>query len=452
LKRLKRYASGESVATSAVPAATPARRSYLWPVVGGGVVVLLLLALLVSLTVTAPTEAIDSIAVLPFDNRSGQADLEYLSDGIAEAVTNRLSQLSALDKVISSSSVRAYKGQSVKAQAVADELGVRAVVMGNLTQLEGSVRINVQLIDGRDNSTLWGETYTRPRSAVYEMEEYLSKEIADALGIELSGEEGERLSKRYTDNNDAHEAYLKGRAEFAKRVERLEGKRNSIQHFEKAIEEDPDYPLPYVALARTYWSLAQSDGVIPYKEALPKMEELAMKALELDSRLAEAHSMLATVKRSYYWDWQGAEKEYELALELDPGSSQAHIDYSWFLTWTGRHDEAITWSKRGMQLDPLRSQFQHGHHFYLAGLYPEALEEFLSYPSTPRNQKDLQRLYVAQGKYPEAVAAFEERLRLQGSEEDAAGLSEAYEMSGKQGYWRWMLDYELERSLFRPDS
>ena len=188
LKRLKRDSSGESV-SAAVPAATPAKRSYLWPVVGGGVVVLLLLALLLPLTVTVPTEVIDSIAVLPFENRSGDPELEYLSDGIAEGIINRLSQLSGLNKVISSASLRGYKGKEVNPQTVTQEVDVRAVVIGSLTQLGENIRINVELIDGENNSTVWGETYTRPRSAVYELEETLSKEIADALGIQLSGEE-----------------------------------------------------------------------------------------------------------------------------------------------------------------------------------------------------------------------------------------------------------------------
>jgi len=207
LKRLKRDTSGESV-SAAVPAATPAKRSYLWPVVAGGVVVLVILALALfwPSTVTAPGESIDSIAILPFENRSGDPELDYLSDGIAEGIINRLSQLSGLNKVISSASLRGYKGKEVNPQTVTQEVDVRAVVIGSMTQLGENIRINVELIDGENNNTLWGETYTRPRSALYEIEETLSKEIADALGIQLTGEEREQLSKRYTENSEAHEA------------------------------------------------------------------------------------------------------------------------------------------------------------------------------------------------------------------------------------------------------
>ena len=219
------------------------------------VTVLSLLALLLPLTVTAPTEAIDSIAVLPIENLSGDPDLEYVSDGITQGIINRLSQLSGLNKVISSSSVMGYKGKRVDARTVTQEVEVRAVVMATMSSQGDNIRINVELVDGEDNSTLWGETYTRPRSAIYEIEETLSKEIADALGIQLSGEEGKRLIKRHTENNQAHEAYLKGRAEQGKVA--AEGSRKAIQYFEEATAKDSNYALAYAASSRSYYTLAQ---------------------------------------------------------------------------------------------------------------------------------------------------------------------------------------------------
>ena len=182
LKRLKRDTSGESAVSAATPVATPAKRPYLWPViVGGPGIILLLLAVFWPLTTAPPEEAIDSIAVLPFENRSGDPELDYVSDGIAEGIINRLSQLPGLNKVIASASLRGYKGKEVNPQTVTQEVDVRAVVIGSMAQLGENIRINVELIDGENNSTLWGETYTRPRSALYEIEETLSKEIADAL-------------------------------------------------------------------------------------------------------------------------------------------------------------------------------------------------------------------------------------------------------------------------------
>ena len=178
LKRLKRDTSGESVATAAVPAAIPAKRIYFWPGVGGGVVlaVLLLLALFWPFT-AAPAEAIDSIAILPFENRSGDPELEYVSDGLAEGIISRLSQLSELEKVISSTSMRRYKDLDVDAGTVAQEVDVGAVVTGNMTSQGENLRIYVKLVDVQNNSTLWGKTYTRPRSALYEMEESSARRL-----------------------------------------------------------------------------------------------------------------------------------------------------------------------------------------------------------------------------------------------------------------------------------
>jgi len=449
LMRLKRDTSGESVATAAVPAATPAKRSYLWPVVGGGVVVLLLLALLLPLTVTAPAEAIDSIAILPFENRSGDPELEYVSDGIAEGIINRLSQLPSLNKVIASSSVRGYKGRTVDAATVAQEVDVRAVVMGSMVQLGENIRINVELIDGENNSTLWGETYTRPRSAVYELEETLSKEIADALGIQLTGDEGERLTKRYTENNEAHEAYLKGKFERANST--VESLQKALQHFEEAIEKDPNYAPAYVGLADAYYYLGWIRNVMPLEEAMPRMEDLAMKALEIDDRLAEAHAALGRVRNVYYRDWEGAEKEFKLAIELDPSSSNANNYYGRFLGRMGRFEEAIPLVKRAQQLDPLflGRRISAAQLFTLARRYEEAIEELeMALAANPNFQRAYEMfpvIYERQGLYEEAIVAYQKIL----SEEELTGLADAYQTSGKEGYWKWWLNSWTERAKQR---
>ncbi len=451
LKRLKRDTSGESVATTAVPAAaTPAKRSYFWPAVAGGAVVavVLLLALFLPLTVTAPTEAIDSIAILPFENRSGDPELDYVSDGIAEGITQRLSQLPSLDKVISSSSVRRYKGKEVDAQTVTREVDVRAVVLGNMVLSGENIRISVELVDGVDSNILWGDTYTRPRSQLYEIEEYLSKEIADALGIQLTGEEGERLTKRYTENSEAQEAYLKGQFERAKSTP--EGTQKAIQHFEEAIQKDPNYAPAYAAMAGSY-QLLRVFSVMPSKEALPKMEEMALKALEIDDTFAEAHAVLGHVRDNYYWDWEGAEKELKLALELDPNSAPAHNSYGRFLGGRGRFEEAIPLLKRAQQLDPLDLGFRvsAAQLFSAAHRYDEAIEELETAlavnPNFQRPYDYFPEVYERQGLYESAITAYQKIL----TEEEIAGLEDAYQTLGKEGYWGWMLDYFTEMAKQR---
>ena len=450
LKRLKRDTSGESVATTAVPAATPAKRSYWWPVLGGGVVVLLLLALLLPLTVTAPAEAIDSIAVLPIENQSGDPDLEYVSDGITQGIINRLSQLSGLNKVISSSSVMGYKGKRVDAKTVTQEVEVRAVVMATMSSQGDNIRINVELVDGEDNSILWGETYTRPRSAVYELEETLSKEITDALGIQLTGEEGERLSKRYTENSEAHQAYLQGKFQQAK--DRADSHMEAIQHFEEAIQIDPNYAQAYSALSRSYYRLVLPIGVLPALETMPKVEELAMKALEIDNTLAEAHATVGDVKRLSHWDWAGSEKELKLAMELDPSSYAAKRGYAILMSLMGRHDEAIALGKRAQQLDPLNlaAPVALGYYFRGARRYEEGIETCQSAldidPDFQRAHNCLAGLYVDMGLYQEAAAARQKDWILGGaSPEDVAGFLDAA-ASGAESALRWQLHYETERA------
>jgi len=454
LMRLKRDTSGESVATTAAPAAIPAKkRSYLWPVVTGGVVVLVILALALfwPSTVTAPEEAIDSIAVLPFENLSGDPDLEYVSDGMTQGIISRLSQLSSLNKVISSASMMGYKGKSVDAGTVAEEVDVRAVVMGNMASQGETLRVYVELIDAENNSTLWGETYTRHRSELFELEETLSKEIADALGIQLTGEEGERLSKRYTENSQAHEAYLKGQSEKAKFT--VDGVQTAIQYFEEAVERDRNYALVYAVLADSYRMLAQPLGAIPLLEVMPKAEELAMKALELDSRLSEAHAVLGDVKRSYHWDWTAAENEYKLAIELDPNSAWAHSRHAFLMMMLGRHDDAIAQIRRAQQLDPLNLRIRENAVWILgyARQYNQSLEQGRGLldinPNYQRGYVALGATYEAMGLYEEASAARQAALTLGGaSEEDVAGLSDAYATSGEDGYWQSLLDYWTEKA------
>ena len=453
LKRLKRDTSGESVATAAVSAAHPSKGRYFGSALAGGMLVLVLLAVaLFWPAAPAPLEeAIDSIAVLPFENRSGDPELEHISDGIAEGIINRLSQLPGLNKVISSASLRRYKGKDVDPRRVMEEVEARAVVMGSMTEVGENIRINVQLIDGQNNNTLWGESYTRPRSTLYEIEEFLSREVAEALGIQLSGEEGERLSKRYTENSRAHEAYLKGQFEVAKNTR--ESQRIAIEYFNRAVQEDPNYAPAYAAMARAYFLLGSAlEGMSP-EEAMPRAEELASKALQIDDSLGEAHTVLGGIRIRYDWDWEGAERELKRAIELAPNSPRAHSNYGSLMSVRGRDDEALALGKRGIQLDPstigLRMNAAAFAHY--ARRYDEALEQWLAIvalsPDFINVYPYLLLTYQARGLYEEAVGTFQTFMRLGGAdEEEISELSEAYQASGEEGYWRWMLKYWKEKA------
>jgi TolB-like protein/Tfp pilus assembly protein PilF len=360
--------------------------------------------------VDSPDQEIDSIAVLPFENRSGDPELEYVSDGIAERIISRLSQLSGLNKVISSASLGGYKGREVNPQTLTQEVDVRAVVIGSMAQLGENIRINVELIDGENNSTLWGETYTRPSSALYEIEEFLSKQIADALGIRLTGEEEAFLIKRYTESTEAYRAYLEGRYWWNKRSK--EGFERAVELFNEAIEEDPLYALAYAGLADTYALLSTYYHRTP-DDGFPKAKAAAQKALEIDDTLAEAHASLGFIQHVYEWDWIAAEAEFQRAIELNPNHATAHHWYGEFLTIQGRLDEGLEEMSKAQTLDPLSPQITRnvGFVFLIQGQYDVAIEQsqraLEMNPDLPAANGTLTQAYWEMGMYEEAIAQSE---------------------------------------------
>ena len=240
LKRLKRDSEdGSGVSRVEESGSKMTHPGYLWPSLAGVLGLVLILGLFWLPGGGSSNEPIDSIAILPFENRSGDPELDFVSDGISEAIINRLSRLSSLNKVISSASLRRFKGREVDPRRVTEEIDVRAIVMGSMGQLGETIRVNVELIDGAQNNTLWGNTYTRPRSTLYEIEAVLSEEISDALGIQLSREEAERLSRQYTENGSAYETYLKG--QFQRRRFTAQSLGRAANRFREAIDADPSF-------------------------------------------------------------------------------------------------------------------------------------------------------------------------------------------------------------------
>src|SRR5205807_1172664 len=270
--------------------------------------------------------AIDSIAVLPFVNQNHDPDSEYLSDGVTESIINSLTQLPSL-KVMARSSVFRYKGKEADPMAAGKELGVRAVLTCRIMQRGDSLTISTELLDVRYNKQLWGEQYQRKVSDLLAVERDIAREITGNLRLKLSGPEQSRVVKHYTENPEAYQLYLKGRFYWNRRTE--DGARKAIEYFQSAIEKDPTYALAYTGLADCYSVLGTSYNVasLSPSEAIPKAKAAAMKALEMDDTLAEAHTSLAYIRLNYDWDWAGAEREFKRAIELDPNYANAHHWY-----------------------------------------------------------------------------------------------------------------------------
>jgi serine/threonine-protein kinase len=348
---------------------------------------------------------IDSIAVLPFANESGNPDHEYLSDGISEILINNLSRLSEV-KVIARSSSFEYKGKTVDLQQVARALGVKAIVTGRVAQRGDNLVIGVELIDTADRTQMWGEQYNRKATDLLQVQADISGDVAEKLRRRLSTAERDRLTKPETTNPQAYELALQGR--FYARQGGTQNSNRAIEYYQRAIALDPRYAFPYVGLANNYRSLV-FNSVLDPKEYMPKVEAAVRKALELDETLADAHVALGNFLRES-WDWAGAEREYQRAIALNPSLAGAHRNYAASLSNMGRHDQAIAEATRARELDPL-SPFAGttvGYRLFHARRYDEAIEtlkrELDNGPSL--TSVVLGYTYAATGKYTEAIAAY----------------------------------------------
>jgi TolB-like protein/DNA-binding winged helix-turn-helix (wHTH) protein/Tfp pilus assembly protein PilF len=387
-------------------------------------------------------EAIDSLAVLPFVNANADPNSEYLSDGITESLINSLSQLPNL-KVMSRDSTFRYKGKEANAQTVGRELGVRAIFKGRVTQRGDTLNISAELIDARDSRHIWGQQYDRKLADMVALRDEIAREMASALRRRLTGAEEKRLTKSYTANPEAYQDYLKGRFWWNKQTE--EGYKKGIEYFQQAIAKDPAYALAYSGLSDCYSSLA--DGFIPPNEGYLKAKDAALRALELDDTLAEAHSSLALIKSSYDWDWSGADKEIRRAIELNPSYMDAHGLHAVVLWQTGRLDEAIAETKRTLELDPLSldNNVTLGLEFFLARQYDKAIEQegkvleldpnfILAYYFRGVS-------YLKKSMYKEGMVDFEKGVAI--SPDDAValtGLGYGYAVTGRSAEAQTVLD------------
>jgi len=292
---------------------------------------------------------IDSIAILPLTNISGDPETEYLADGITETIINTLSKLPKL-KVMARSTVFRYKGKDVDPQQVGFDLGIRAVLMGRVLQRSDDLIVNTELIDVADGSQIWGEHYNRKRSDILAVQDEIASEISEKLKFRLTPVEKKQLTKRPTENIEAYHLYLKGRYYWNKRTgpALVKGR----DYFRQAIDIDPNFALAYAGLADSYTVLA-TWNIVPSNEAFPKAKTAAIKALELDRTLSEAHASLGFVNAIYDWDFVRSEKEFKSAMKANPTYATTYEWYALTLSCRGRHEEAIAMAKRAQALDPL---------------------------------------------------------------------------------------------------
>jgi serine/threonine protein kinase/tetratricopeptide (TPR) repeat protein len=400
-------------------------------------------------------EAIDSVAVLPFVNASGDPNSEYLSDGITESLINSLSQLPHL-RVMSRDSAFMYKGKQTSVQTVGRELGVRAVLEGRIMKSGDTLSISTELVDARDNSHIWGQQYDQKLADVIALRNEIAKEMTTALRMRLSGDDEKRMAKSYTANPEAYQDYLKGRYWWNKTTE--EGFNKGIEFFQQAIAKDHNYALAYSGLADCYNGLA-AFGFVPPTEAFPRAKEAALKALEIDDKLAEAHASLAYVKTNYDWDWSGGEREYQLAIELNPSYGTAHRGYGLALRQMGRLEEAIGEHKRALELDPLSLIINRalGLAFYDARQYDQAIEQERKTleldPNFMPAHDTLGAAYLQKSMYKEATAEFEKAVAISPRNTEALlWVGCAYAVTGRRAEAQRVLNQlnDLSKQKYVP--
>ena len=351
-------------------------------------------------------QSIDSLAVLPFANMGGSPDTDYLSDGITDSLIDSLSQLPNL-KVMSRSAVFRYKGKEPDARTVGRELGVRAVLTGRITQRGDNLSVSTELINVDDNSHLWGEQYNRKLVDALAVQNEIAAQIADKLRLRLSSAQMAHMAKRQTANPEAYQLYLKGRY-FAGQFSQ-EGMDKGMDYFRQAIALDPSYALAYDGMSYYYQLI--DDLLMPPSEAMPKAEEAARKALELDDSLVDTHVEMAYNYTLYDFDWPAAEREFQRAMSLNPNYAPAHENYSWYLISMGRTGQAIQEGQRGVELDPLSAEIHSllGWVLYFAHRYDQAAVELHKCleldPSYWVGYYFLGQVYAQQGRFDDAIAA-----------------------------------------------
>ena len=389
---------------------------------------------------------IRSLAVIPFDNLSGDAEQDYFADGMTEALITDLGQIQAL-RVISRTSVMRYKGARKPLDQVVRELNVDAIVEGSVSRSGGLAKVTARLVYGPTDSQLWSKSYQRELQNVLIMQGEVASAIVHEIDVTLTPQEKVRLASGRQVDPAAQEAYLKGRYHWHKGS--AEETRKAREYFEQAVRVDPQYAASYAALA-AYYSVSTD---LPAKEAIPKAKEYALKALELDDGLAQAHTALAGIKFYGDWDWTGAEKEFKRALGLNPNDAETHRTYSSYLLSLARFDEALLQVQRAQRLDPLSlyTSVNAGWTFYFVRQYDRAVEQCQQALELDANSDGahacLGQSYRAKGMREQAISESERAVALSGRvPARVVGLARIYAEFGKRAEAKKLLEELYERA------
>ena len=436
LRRLQTPSSASpTLAVAAKPSHWRARKAKIAAV---AIAIVLLIALVLGirwwrarLARLSSSPQIQSLAVLPLENLSGDPQQEYFAQGMTEELTTQLAQISAL-RVISRTSVTSYKNSRLSLPEIGKQLHVDAIVEGSVMRSKDRVRITARLIQASDGRLLWTQEYDRNVEDVLSLQDEVARTIAREVKVTLTPDEQARLANAQPVNPAAHEAFLEG-SYLDKGTS--EQHRRAGEYFKQAIQIDPNYAPAYAGLADYYWS----DPELQPREAMPKAKEYAQRALKLDPNLADAHTTLGAIYLYADWNREAAEKEFKRAIELSPSDAEAHRTYSIYLAAMGRADEALAESAKAQQLDPLSiwAQITSGYIFYFTRHYDRAVEQCRRVleldPNSVGGYDCLGTSYLAEGKYQEAIEAARKAGDLSANEPTRlVGLGRAYALAGRK--------------------
>jgi TolB-like protein/Tfp pilus assembly protein PilF len=401
----------------------------------------------------AGTAQIQSIAVIPFVNSGGNADGDFLSDGLTESLIDSLAHLPDL-KVKSRNSVFRYKGKEVDVQQVGKDLTVDALLTGRVAQRGDTIQVSADLTNVHDNTEIWGEQYERKASDIMALQQQIAGDIADKLRSKLTGAEKQQVMKQGTQNPEAYQLYVKGRYYWTKRTNA--DVKTAISYFNQAIDKDPGYALAYAGLADAYGVLTSYGG--DPNDFVPKSNAAAEKALELDPMLAHPHADLGANKWQYNWDFPGGEAEFRKAFELDPSDATAHQWFSESLCWIGgRAQEAIEEGTRAHQLDPLSPIIgaQQAQAYTYAHQFDQAIEIFKKVladnPNFGRAHSELAYAYWGAHKYPEAIQEWKTGSQFEG-DKNLTEFANAMDTGFRAGGWPAALRQGIDVSLAQRNS